>query len=252
MVTASEEAYFKTTESGFAAIKEGLDAAGKSKDDVGAVLDFGCGYGRIYRIIAAAFPNARLTACDLMGDAVEFCANTFGGTAIKSTEDVGDLVLPDKYDLIWVGSVFTHIPEPAWTDFLDMFAKYSNPGCALVFTSHGVRSLEVLESHTLKRNPYLIPEQEFARMKQEFDGVGFSFSALAPGNYRATLERGIDVSDGSYGFSCATREWIESFSKKDNNWTLSGYAPAGWGNNHDVVTLTRNADKKGFFGRFKS
>ena len=87
MVTASLEAYFRTTQSAVKSIVKSLRANGRTSDDVTAAMDFGCGYGRVYRAFPSLFPGATITAVDLMEDAVRFCTETFGGAGVISNEN---------------------------------------------------------------------------------------------------------------------------------------------------------------------
>ncbi len=76
MLLKNPVGYFGTGVAALASILLGIDAAGRPHDSIGTILDFGSGYGRIYRTLAAAFPASRLTALDLMGDGARFCAET--------------------------------------------------------------------------------------------------------------------------------------------------------------------------------
>src|SRR5262249_34860974 len=40
------------------------------------ILDLPCGYGRVLRMLRAAFPNATIHACDIKADALDFCTQT--------------------------------------------------------------------------------------------------------------------------------------------------------------------------------
>lgn len=84
-----------------------MSAAQRSEPS--SILDFGCGYGRVLRVLRNEFPDARITACDVDRGAAEFCAQTFGATAVYSSTDPSEVRLGGKFDLIWVGAVFTHI-----------------------------------------------------------------------------------------------------------------------------------------------
>src|SRR5215467_1819452 len=81
--------YRSVGQSAMRCIKLAMLAAGK--DDFARILDFGCGYGRVLRVLRAAFPAAELTACDLLGSAVDFCAETFGAKRVYSSEDVAEI-----------------------------------------------------------------------------------------------------------------------------------------------------------------
>ena len=239
MNVANLEAYMRTCRSALDAIYNGLEASGRRPESINTVLDFGCGYGRIYRGLAAAFPNAELTACDLMESAAQFCADTFGGTSIKSCEDVGRVTLPTKYDLVWLGSVFTHLPKHRWISLLAFLAQWTNPSGVIVFTSHGNKAIKHMDNHVLKRNPYMIPTDIWRSIKQNLPLKGFQFFAIRAGNQKANMARGIETSEGEYGFSFATEDWVKHLLSDNPDWDLVTYASGGWGNNHDVVTLLR-------------
>lgn len=70
MNTASEEAYFRTTLSAHDGIARAVATANRKPGSIRKILDFGSGYGRVLRVLKAAYPSATLTACDLMPDAI--------------------------------------------------------------------------------------------------------------------------------------------------------------------------------------
>jgi hypothetical protein len=59
-------------------------------------------------MLSAASPDAAITACDLDHEAVEFCARTFSARPAFSRELPEQIALPERFDLIWVGSLLTH------------------------------------------------------------------------------------------------------------------------------------------------
>ena len=238
MVTASLEAYFKTTLSAAESIVRGLAANGQKAEDITCAMDFGCGYGRVYRAFPVLFPGAELMAVDLMDGAVKFCSETFGGVGVRSNEKF-ELDLPKLYDVCWLGSVFTHLPLSGWERLLKLLADNCKKGGSTIFTVHGSRGIEHIETVVLKRNPYLIDAEYFADMKVNLPSQGFSFTANKGGNHRHQVKMGMDVSEGTYGFSFTTKKWVEDFLSGSEEWNLMSYEPAGWGNNHDVVTVRR-------------
>src|ERR1700733_14940972 len=78
--------------------------------EVNRVLDMPCGHGRVLRHLVRLFPDAAFDACDLDAAGVDFCAATFGARPILSKEDLASVEFDGNYDLIWVGSLFTHLP----------------------------------------------------------------------------------------------------------------------------------------------
>jgi len=239
MLTADLASYFQTARQGLTCVLDGLAAAGRSPESISTVLDFGSGYGRIYRALAAGFPQAQLTACDLMEPAARFCAETFGGDWARSSEVLDEIRLPRTYDLIWLGSVFTHLPAHRWVSLLDFLARATNAGGIVIFTTHGATAIEHIENRILARNPHMIAAERFAAMKRTLQLTGFDFIPNKPAAIRHQNDRGIKVSEGEYGFSFASEEWVARLVDRLPPWRLVKYAAPGWGRNHDAATIVR-------------
>lgn len=126
-------AYFDVGCSALRCIRLALLTA--EQENVASILDFGCGHGRVLRTLKAAFPTAALTACDINRGGVDFCAETFGATPVYSATRPEDIPLPRRYDLIWCGSVFSHLSEDRWPGFLGLlFAHLELNGVAVLTT----------------------------------------------------------------------------------------------------------------------
>src|SRR6185436_1772186 len=100
--------YLNSGRRGLECIRLGMMAAGQT--EVQSALDLPSGHGRVLRWIKAEFPAARLGACDIDRDGVDFCAATFGASPVYGREDPAEVEIDDPYDLIWSGSLFTHLP----------------------------------------------------------------------------------------------------------------------------------------------
>src|SRR5262249_54873619 len=131
----AEEHYAHVGRSALLAIRTAMLAAGK--DGVASILDLPCGHGRVLRYLKAAFPGARLTACDIERDGVDFCAETFGAVPVYSETRPDQVRIADRFDLIWCGSLLTHLGVETWRGFLELFVSLLQPEGLLVFTTHG-------------------------------------------------------------------------------------------------------------------
>jgi SAM-dependent methyltransferase len=127
--------YFKVGLDAIRRIEEALAAARVER--VRRILDLPCGYGRVLRFLVRRFPAARVTACELLPDAVRFCAAHFGAVPAQSAYDLDGLTLADRYDLIWCGSLVTHLDAARTRALLRFCARHLAPGGLLVFTTHG-------------------------------------------------------------------------------------------------------------------
>ena len=127
--------YLETGEWIMGRIRHVLSGAGK--ENVTRILDLPCGYGRVARWLRAEFPVARLVACDIDREAVDFCAETFDAKPVYSAERPQEIELPGRFDLIWCGSLVTHLDERGWIDFMRFFESVLRPAGVLVFTTQG-------------------------------------------------------------------------------------------------------------------
>ena len=82
---------------------------------VTAILDLPSGYGRVARWFRTAYPAAKLTVSDTQPEAMAFCADHLGATAVLAAVDGSHWTsLPGPYDIIWCGSLLTHFDSDEW------------------------------------------------------------------------------------------------------------------------------------------
>jgi trans-aconitate methyltransferase len=106
------------------------------------VLDFGAGAGRVSRWLTAALPNSKIDACDVRDQDMKFLRETLQIEAWTIATDINNLALPNRYDLIWAGSVLTHLCESDSRKLIDKLLSYCNPGGLLVLSFHGRGAIE--------------------------------------------------------------------------------------------------------------
>ncbi len=183
-----------------------------------SILDFACGYGRAMRFFRAAFPDAKLTACDITPDAVDFCAQEFDATPVYSQEDPAAIDLPGPFDVIWVGSLFTHVPQDRWIGFLDLLESVLAEQGLLVFTVQGRHVRQQLLSGELAWD---LGDAEVEQIVRGFDETGYGYA---------------DWSGASgYGTSLNRPSWVCAQVEDRPGLRLVGYRETGWGR-QDVVT----------------
>jgi SAM-dependent methyltransferase len=138
MFTGDLEVYFSVGWSALHCINVSLMAARIQPVSIRTILDLPCGHGRVLRHLSEAFPGANITACDLLRDGVDYCAQTFGASALYSDENPANIALePNSFHLIWVGSLLTHLRADRWLDFLSLFQHALRLGGLLIFSAHG-------------------------------------------------------------------------------------------------------------------
>ena len=68
---------------------------------------------------------------------LDFCQRAFSAKTVRSDIDFNKLSLPGKYDLIWCGSLVTHLDELAAINLLKFFHSHLSPDGLCIFTTHG-------------------------------------------------------------------------------------------------------------------
>ena len=185
-----------------------------------AILDLPSGYGRVLRMLKAAFPGASLTACDINRAAVDFCARVFGAEPVVADPRPDALSLPHSYDLIWCGSLLTHLPQQAFHGMLELFDRHLQPGGVLVFTTHGRTIVELLEADRVR---FSIFPAGAARLQQRHAKTGFGFQPYP------------DSRDRSYGIALTSEAWVRRALERRRRLRLISYTDAAWDGAQDAV-----------------
>ncbi len=193
---------------------------------VSKVLDLPCGHGRVLRHLVHLFPEAEIHACDLDRDGVTFCASTFGARPIFSQEELSDVDFGCQYDVIWVGSLFTHTSRDITKRWMAHLAKFLSPQGIVVATLHGRWSQFV---H--KVAPY-IREDRWKEILQDYSSTGYGYRDY----YKEESHRFIS---GSYGISIAKPHVTIMDVEEIPNTRIFLYLERGWGDHHDVVAFGR-------------
>jgi 2-polyprenyl-3-methyl-5-hydroxy-6-metoxy-1,4-benzoquinol methylase len=101
------------------------------------VLDFAAGFGRATRYISRDFSSENVWVSDLQPHAVDFCKTTFGVNGFDSVSDPSALNVPERFHLIVVSSLFSHLPQSTFRAWLARLADMLAPGGVLTFSVHG-------------------------------------------------------------------------------------------------------------------
>jgi SAM-dependent methyltransferase len=133
-----------------------------------SMLDFGGGFGRVGRFLPLAFPDAVRWVVDPKPQAVAFQEKAFGARLPQAETRV---------DLVFAGSVFTHLqPEDARTA-LDRIYEALQPGGIAVLTAH----IASLNSPSWESHPWTeetaLPELEDSLSKASYSSVVVSDAA---------------------------------------------------------------------------
>ncbi|HYH07380.1 MAG TPA: class I SAM-dependent methyltransferase [Thermoanaerobaculia bacterium] len=100
------------------------------------MLDFASGYGRLTRLLVHEKLADEVTVSDILEGGMQFQAEQFGVRTILSQTTPEEFVAPEKYDLIFVASLFTHLPPSTFTRWLRRLAELLEPEGMLLFSVH--------------------------------------------------------------------------------------------------------------------
>lgn len=185
------------------------------------ILDLPSGYGRVLRMLKAAFPDSRLTACDLNREAVDYCARAFDVIPAYSTEDPGAIELAGGFDLIWCGSLLTHVDADRWKGFLAMFEEQLAPEGLMVLTVGG----RTIADEARDGGP-MFGIKDLTRLLKNYDRYGFGFEPYPH-------------SHGGYGIAMASPSWTCKELEHHPGLSLVMYTEGGWNGRQDAFACIR-------------
>ena len=121
-----------------------LQRRGIDIHDLVAVLDFGCGCGRVTRHLQSR-TRAELFGTDQSAKLITWCRSnlpfaTFGINRLEPPLDYAD----GKFDFIYALSVFTHLPARLQAMWMDEFHRVLRGGGHLLLSTHGEHQLHGL------------------------------------------------------------------------------------------------------------
>jgi SAM-dependent methyltransferase len=181
------------------------------------ILDFPCGYGRVLRFLRAGYPDAEITVCEIDPAALDFCKKTLCAKPVMSEKDFSKLSLPDKFDLIWCGSLITHIDEETTKGLLKFFHAHLSPGGICVLTTHGQKSAESVQN---KIQTYGLPAVAQQELLATYQVKGYGYA-----NYEGQSE---------YGISIVNHNRMLEITHSIGQWNETYYQEQGWDNHQDV------------------
>jgi hypothetical protein len=92
------------------------------------------------------FPNASFTVGDINDSALDFCRKTFLANTFESRTSFAEISLDNRFDLIWCGSLITHLDEQSAIELLGFFYAHLGEGGLCVVTTHGARTIDWIET----------------------------------------------------------------------------------------------------------
>jgi SAM-dependent methyltransferase len=178
---------------------------------VGTVLEFASGHGRFTRHLVKALGAERVTVSDVVPDAMDFAQQVLGVTALVSTAEPEALRWPQRYDLVFVLSLFSHLPRSTWGRWLTRLYDAVAPGGLLVFSTHG--------------------EEAVHRQGVELDDEGYFFAASSESHAIDAQEYGTTFTDETFVRTALAQHIPEG--------QLLRFAPTWFWNHQDAWVVRR-------------
>lgn len=192
------------------------------------VLDLPCGHGRVLRHLVRMFPEAEIHACDLDTDGVAYCAQRFNAVPVVSKPELTEVDFGTQYELIWVGSLFTHVSEGQSKRWLAHLSKFLAPNGIVVATTHGRWS-----EHVNRRMPYIGAD----RWSQVMDG----YRAQGYGYADYVRAESTEYVPDSYGISMARPYAMMKLLESIEGVRIFSYIERAWADHQDVIVYGKPA-----------
>lgn len=152
-----------------------------------SVLEFASGHGRFTRHLVKALGADRVVANDVVVDSVDFSRKTFGVEGFVSPSVPEQVQWDKQHDLVFVLSLFTHLPASTWSRWLRRIYDMVAPGGALVFTTHGAEAV-FKQNVTLDENGYFfVASSESNAIDGQEYGTTFTSEAFVRARIAETL-----------------------------------------------------------------
>ena len=216
--------YLSVGESALAIIERALGGM-----EPASILDLPCGFGRVTRVLRARFPQASITVSDLDRPGVDFSAHQFGARGVYSVQDFRELDLGETYDLIWVGSLMTHLPAQTTKHLLAMLARSLTPRGLAFITLQGPSIIP-----RLRETGYGLPPGYAEQVIEEFERTGFGYRDYVGGED----VYGVSLTNDHYGISLTDQPWMQA-ALEECGLQMHAYEVQAWDNHHDVAIARR-------------
>ena len=205
-------------------IEEALSLAGKTVTDIQSLLDFGSGFGRVTRVLAQKIDPTKISAFDVDPEGPTFCASEFGVKPLLFDGN-WDSIPFSRYDVIWAGSVFTHLSHAYTKDMLALLSRLLNNDGVLIFTTQGGTTFQKLEKGGYGSDV----GKRASTIKSEYEETGFSF--VPYGHYK----------DKNIGMTWSSQPYMDSLVQTISMGKLQlvKFDQRGWLNHQDVHAYRR-------------
>ena len=147
----------------------------------------------------------------------------------------------DRYDLIWVGSVFTHLPESDATLLLEALSKALKPLGVLIFTTGGRLGVVNLGGYLANRD-----DNKFSNYNMTDDAIKTMLLTWKSANFGYADYH----NRAGYGGALIKPEWVHAQMTRDNLVQIF-FQEMGWDTHQDVYAYMQIGKELAIFGKSK-
>ena len=155
-----------------------LESAQRPLLGAGSFLEFASGHGRFTRHLVKALGAERVTVSDVVPDAVAFARDTLGVPGFLSAARPEDVAWPRRYGVVFVLSLFSHLPRSSWGRWLARLVDAVEPGGLLVFTTHGTEAARRARVTLDAEGYFFAPSSESTAIDAQEYGTAFTDEAF--------------------------------------------------------------------------
>ena len=173
-----------------------------------AVLDFGCGWGRIIRFFLKDIEPENLCGIDHSEEVVRVCHETNKWCKFAVVEPSPPTSFPEhSFDLIYLYSVFSHLPEEMHWAWLKEFHRLLRPGGMLTATTFPRDFIQ--RCKTVRDDPQFDTKPQWVKATATaFMDVDAALSAYDQGQF-CYSSRGAEGRWSFWGEACIPKLYIE-------------------------------------------
>ncbi len=221
MYTGDGQHYFWLGVSAIRCIDAALEAAQAGPPKT--LLDLPCGFGRLTRGLVARFPGTEVTACDIRPRAVRFCTSAFNAEGVISKAEFSRLSFPHPFDLVWCGSLVTHLDVAQTIALLELFARSARPGGVVIFTTHGDAVARAIGIGA----DYMLTREAVGSLTRAYEKSGYGYAGYEW--------------DPSYGVSVISPDWIRHHLEGRAGLREIYHRERGWDSHQDVYGFIKES-----------
>lgn len=145
-------------------IKKIVDAVYGADYKVESLLDFAAGYGRVTRFLVAEYGCDNVFVADIKTKAVDFVREQFGCEGWPSSFTPEAFTPNRKFNVIYVGSLFSHLPEELFKRWLVVLRNLLTENGILILSTHDISLV-----NSKNKNEYIFIEDSEDKMFTEVE-----------------------------------------------------------------------------------